>query len=105
MGPRSFDRGNAERLAGQSQRFAASMGPRSFDRGNLSCHHASKKATSASMGPRSFDRGNKFIPQMYATVTISCFNGAAIFRSRKLLSRGRLHAQLDSLQWGRDLSI
>ena len=36
---------------------------------------------------------------------VESFNGAATFRSRKVLSGRRLATSSDLLQWGRDLSV
>src|SRR5205823_4067196 len=38
-------------------------------------------------------------------LSITCFNGAAIFRSRKFFPDGPANNLASSLQWGRDLSI
>ena len=60
------------------------------------------------MGPRSFDRGKVSRRALRSSGQHSCFNGAAIFRSRKG-TRTRTVTAVESgisrLQWGRDLSI
>ena len=56
------------------------------------------------MGPRSFDRGKVQSP-CPPTAAPPCFNGAAIFRSRKELIPVNGLFVVDLLQWGRDLSI
>ena len=56
------------------------------------------------MGPRSFDRG-KLVYRGVRDARLYRFNGAAIFRSRKVRERlAAMHEGL-TLQWGRDLSI
>ena len=114
MGPRSFNRGNAQlgnngRVVGRQ----ASMGPRSFNRGNPGRNIRSIFRRLASMGPRSFNRGNGkivFEPMVkmillqwgrgLSTAEIGAvgdgrqtpnngFNGAAVFQPRKLCSRGK----------------
>ncbi len=57
MGPRSFDRGEADMLCGEVNAGKTSMGPRSFDRGELGCCSLALRRMCTSMGPRSFDRG------------------------------------------------
>ena len=62
--------------------LSASMGPRSFDRGNPIRPRFLRVRLDASMEPRSFDRGNA-LKAYRASKVCACFNGAAIFRSRK----------------------
>ena len=61
-------------------------------------------SVTASMGPRSFDRGKDgcVTPLIGAGKR---FNGAAIFRSRKVLREDGVKLRGSGLQWGRDLSI
>ncbi len=104
MEPRSFDRGNRRGCGCDYGCNGASMEPRSFDRGNNPwCARAARPST-ASMEPRSFDRGNAVSPEGLAD-RHSCFNGAAIFRSRKQALERRMAGHPLRLQWSRDLSI
>src|SRR5437867_3350246 len=90
-------------------RWKASMGPRSIDRGNVGAGAGGADAPGASMGPRSIDRGNNAgSPNSYRNNSLqwgrdqsiaeigtpslarrrqTCFNGAAINRSRKYADR------------------
>ena len=109
MGPRSFDRGKPDMgLAFRSlstvlqwgrdlsiaesarswrdrlDQITASMGPRSFDRGKQIGAVVIARIFHASMGPRSFDRGKRSSGASHQGFSPR-FNGAAIFRSRKVL--------------------
>ena len=103
MGPRSFDRGNANATAATVNADVASMGPRSFDRGNPVVQHYTATPAVASMGPRSFDRGN----EMHHDAGTVC--GLASMGPRSF-DRGnggvrKVARQIQTvLQWGRGLS-
>ena len=104
MGPRSFDRGKGTLHAGRAAGREASMGPRSFDRGKANRPNRVRMPSNASMGPRSFDRG-KDVLRGQLGVAVWGFNGAAIFRSRKVQALALPPLIHLTLQWGRDLSI
>ena len=82
MGPRSIDRGKHDRTSSSTVDANASMGPRSIDRGKKRDLHGGDAARHASMGPRSIDRGKKRSAPLVRWRP-TCFNGAAIDRSRK----------------------
>ena len=78
MGPRSRERGNQVRIAGQgSDCGRASMGPRSRERGNVNVGTAIESPVRASMGPRSRERGNP-AARRSSEASLSGFNGAAL---------------------------
>ena len=126
--PRSFERGNLQSLSRIARAARASTEPRSFERGNLieiplmnlSLVHASTEPRSfergnpiernpvlpvgeASTEPRSFERGNcrraRPCPQ-----TLTSFNGAAFFRTRKPKAAYNALPEGEALQRSRVLS-
>ena len=128
MGPRPFGRGRAEYNRRQIEHYAASMGPRPFGRGRLPSRMGLPRTPQLQWG-RDLSVAEGGVRHGQAPGLLSCFNGAATFRSRKdpkmhLLpsvqscasmgprpfGRGRTRSGLTSLesellQWGRDLSV
>ena len=84
MGPRPFGRGRCPALRHRRRRAPASMGPRPFGRGRAIVCIENSMASMASMGPRPFGRGRESIARKRDSGLIR-FNGAATFRSRKVL--------------------
>ena len=68
-----------------AQVIGASMGPYSFEQGNQEDNMASQIQGRASMGPYSFEQGNKD-NRVASCALIRSFNGALLFRARKLAS-------------------
>ena len=80
------------------------MGPRSRDRGISAAALGRRARTRASMGPRSRDRGIVQLPALTGAGT-TCFNGAAIARSRNSVTPSGRVERMPRLQWGRDRAI
>ena len=79
------------------------MGPQSFDCGKGAVGWICSRCAAASMGPQSFDCGKPPATAL-ARSQRSGFNGAAVFRLRKV-PWGEYHGgALVRLQWGRSLS-
>ncbi len=85
MGPRSFERGEAERPAELEQRYIASMGPRSFERGEFGLSEG------ISAAPRRFNG---------ATFIRTWRDATSDATPRQVLSRlqwGHVHSNVESL--------
>ena len=82
MGPRFFNRGNAQKANNARHSFHPSMGPRFFNRGNEGRERVAGDVSHPSMGPRFFNRGNARKVPMYQVI-LAAFNGAAVFQPRK----------------------
>ncbi len=126
MGPRSFDRGNAVASTRIPRTLKASMGPRSFDRGNFSPWDGSHRGLELQWGRDlstaetsdaarhvsinlqlqwGRDLSTAETPCPYADARfLKGFNGAAIFRPRKLATYGMVAVGGAVLQWGRDVA-
>ena len=91
MGPHSFERGNDElrqKLLLEILPTRASMGPHSFERGNRFFHYGARKLRSPitlQWGlTLSSEETSKYYKAVYFNWGSACFNGASLFRARKL---------------------
>ena len=103
MGPHFFKCGNVDRLIRTRSSERTSMGPHFFKCGNVKAGDTRTPGDVTSMGPHFFKCGNVATDAIVA-ITVTDFNGAALFQVRKCLTIGVTQIKFSSLQWGRTFS-
>ena len=127
MGPRLGSRGKFARLAANDYANLASMGPRLGSRGKSFVLLGKVEPSKLQWGRDLEVAESRFslsfsctaillqwgrdlevaerVPRPVTTNCISCFNGAATWKSRKVVLRVSCNRDMFALQWGRDLEV
>ena len=103
MGPHFFKCGNLNKRPLLAPPAEASMGPHFFKCGNMRNAWRRALCFSASMGPHFFKCGN-IAPMRRLPLSITGFNGAALFQVRKREFYRQRAIAKKVLQWGRTFS-